>query len=139
MVHKILHRKMQFSNNTSLIKHLRLFQVLRKDKQIMIPQWKPLYDSHVKSVDHVITANGIQQSLHVKQIFRHYGDRKAFEVSSITSRNPLFSKKSLKIPKRYSESVYRRRTDNTMVKRKRKNNNLQNIHIKPRWFLVTGP
>jgi hypothetical protein len=42
-------------------------------------------------------------------------------------------KKSLKIPKGQSESVYRRRTDNTMVKRKkykRTNNNLQNIHIK---------
>jgi len=30
--------------------------------------------------------------------------------------NPF--KKSLKIPKRQSESVYRRRTDNTMAKRK---------------------
>jgi hypothetical protein len=42
-------------------------------------------------------------------------------------------KKSLKIPKRQSESVYRRRTDNIMVKRKkykRTNNDLQNIHIK---------
>jgi hypothetical protein len=29
-----------------------------------------------------------------------------------------FGKKSLKIPKGQSESVYRRRTDNTMVKRK---------------------
>ena len=28
------------------------------------------------------------------------------------------------------ESVYRRRTDNTMAKRKRTNNDLQNIHIK---------
>jgi len=43
------------------------------------------------------------------------------------------SKKSLKIPKGQSESVYRRRTDNTMAKRKstkRTNNVLQNIHIK---------
>ena len=42
-------------------------------------------------------------------------------------------KKSLKIPKGYSESVYRRRTDNTMAKRKSKkntNNDIQNIHIK---------
>ena len=55
-------------------------------------------------------------------------------------------KKSLKIPKGQSESVYRRRTYNTMAKRKytnkgnnkitehrankRTNNNLQNIHIK---------
>jgi hypothetical protein len=42
-------------------------------------------------------------------------------------------KKSLKIPKEQSESVYRRRTDNTMAKRKkyqRSNNDLQNIHIK---------
>ena len=43
------------------------------------------------------------------------------------------SKKSLKIPKGKSESVYRRRTDNTMAKRnkyKETNNDLQNIHIK---------
>jgi len=45
-------------------------------------------------------------------------------------------KKSLKyIPKGQSESVYRTRTDNTMVngkqkKVKRTNNDLQNIHIK---------
>jgi hypothetical protein len=42
-------------------------------------------------------------------------------------------KKSLKIPKWQSESVYRRRTDNTMAKRKkykRTNKDLQNIHIK---------
>jgi hypothetical protein len=43
------------------------------------------------------------------------------------------TKKSLKIPKGQSESVYRRRTDNTKAKRKkykRTNNDLQNIHIK---------
>jgi hypothetical protein len=40
------------------------------------------------------------------------------------------SKKILKIPKGQSETVYRRRTDNTMAKRKRTNNDLQNIHIK---------
>ena len=42
-------------------------------------------------------------------------------------------KKSLKIPKGKSESVYQRRTDNTMAKRKkykRTNNDLQNIHTK---------
>jgi len=38
------------------------------------------------------------------------------------------TKKSLNIPKGYSESVNRRRTDNTMAKRT--NNDLQNIHIK---------
>ena len=46
---------------------------------------------------------------------------------------PLFDfcKKSLKIPKGQSESVYRRRTDNTMIKKdKRTNNDLQNIHEK---------
>ena len=41
-------------------------------------------------------------------------------------------KKSLKIPKGQSESIYR--TDNTMAKRKKKykrtNNDQQNIHIK---------
>jgi hypothetical protein len=31
---------------------------------------------------------------------------------------PVVNKKSLKIPKGQSESVYRRRTDNTMAKRK---------------------
>jgi hypothetical protein len=41
------------------------------------------------------------------------------------------SKKSLKIPKGQSESVYRRRTDNTMGgEYKRTNNDLQNMHIK---------
>ena len=42
-------------------------------------------------------------------------------------------KKSLEIPKGQSESVYRRRTDNTMAKKKkykRTNNDPQNIHIK---------
>ena len=40
-------------------------------------------------------------------------------------------KKSLKIPKVYSGYVNRRRTDNTMAKKKYKktNNDLQNIHI----------
>ena len=45
----------------------------------------------------------------------------------------LIWKKSLKIPKGQSETVYRRRTDNTMAKRKkhkRTNNDRQNIHIK---------
>ena len=41
---------------------------------------------------------------------------------------PKNYKKSLKIPKGQSESVNRRRTDNTMAKRT--NNDLQNIHIK---------
>ena len=41
------------------------------------------------------------------------------------------SKRSLKIPKGQSESVYRRRTYNTMgEKYKRTNNDLQNMHIK---------
>jgi cbb3-type cytochrome oxidase cytochrome c subunit len=40
-------------------------------------------------------------------------------------RYSYFSKKNLKIPKGYSESVSRRRTDNTMTKRKRTNNDLQ--------------
>ena len=38
------------------------------------------------------------------------------------------TKKSLNMPKKYSESVNRRRTDNTMAKRT--NNDLQNIYIK---------
>ena len=44
-----------------------------------------------------------------------------------------YIKKSLKIPKGIPEFVNRRGTDNTMAKRKmdkRKNNDLQNIHIK---------
>jgi hypothetical protein len=40
------------------------------------------------------------------------------------------AKKCLKIPKEQSESIYRRRTDNTMAKRKSTNKDLQNIHIK---------
>jgi hypothetical protein len=41
-------------------------------------------------------------------------------------------KKGLKTPTGQSESVYRRRTDNTMAKKKyeRTNNDQQNIHIK---------
>ena len=44
-----------------------------------------------------------------------------------------YTKKSLKIPKGQSETVYLRRTDNTMAKRKkykRTNNDRQNIPIK---------
>jgi len=41
----------------------------------------------------------------------------------------FFVKKILKIPKSQSESVHRRRTDNTMDKRKRTNNDLQSIYI----------
>ena len=51
----------------------------------------------------------------------------------MTQNSAMVNKKSLKIPKEQSESVYRRRTDNTMDKRKstkRTNNDLQNIHIK---------
>ncbi len=40
-----------------------------------------------------------------------------------------YTKKSLKIPKGQSESVYRRRTDNTMTKKKVQKDK-QNIHIK---------
>ena len=42
----------------------------------------------------------------------------------------LINKKSLKIATGQSESVYRRRTDNTMAKRKstKGNNDLQNTH-----------
>jgi hypothetical protein len=42
---------------------------------------------------------------------------------------PLEDNKSLKIPKGKSESMNRRRTDNTMDKRKRTYNDLQNIRI----------
>ena len=38
----------------------------------------------------------------------------------------IFVKERLKIPKGQSEAVNRRKTDNTMVKRKRTNNDLQN-------------
>jgi hypothetical protein len=52
--------------------------------------------------------------------------RKTVERDKINTHNYItflalymhFSKKSLKIPKGQSESVYRRRTDNTMAKRK---------------------
>jgi hypothetical protein len=37
---------------------------------------------------------------------------------------------SLKISKEQSEPVNQRKTDNIMAKRKRTNNDLQNIHIK---------
>jgi len=54
-------------------------------------------------------------------------------IGSLLYRIRLSLKKSLKIPKRQSDYVYRRRTDNTMAKRKkykRANNDQQNIHIK---------
>jgi len=41
----------------------------------------------------------------------------------------IVPKKGLKIPKGQSETVYWRRTDNTMAKRKSTNNDRQNIHI----------
>ena len=41
------------------------------------------------------------------------------KLQSVTVNINIKSKKSLKIPKGQSESVYRRRTDNTMPKRKR--------------------
>jgi len=44
--------------------------------------------------------------------------------------NSPMLKRSVKIPKGQSESVYRRRTDNTMAKRKSTNNDQQNMHIK---------
>ena len=44
----------------------------------------------------------------------------AYQWSSVTQNSAMVNKKSLKIPKEQSESVYRRRTDNTMDKRKKK-------------------
>jgi len=38
----------------------------------------------------------------------------------------------------FEESVYRRRTDNTMAKRKSTNNDLQNIHMKHEPHLKPG-
>ena len=40
------------------------------------------------------------------------------KIKCYWNSNFIIYKKSLKIPKGQSESVYRRRTDNTMVKRK---------------------
>ena len=48
-------------------------------------------------------------------------------VNSSMFKSPDFTKKTLKIPKGQSESVYRR-TDNAMSKRK--NNDRQNLHMK---------
>ena len=44
--------------------------------------------------------------------------RKKFLCLNISSEQTKVDKKSLKIPKGQSESVYRRRTENTMAKRK---------------------
>jgi hypothetical protein len=55
------------------------------------------------------------------------------EISVINKEQTIIVKKGLKIPKGQSKYVYRRRTNNTMAKRKkykRTNNDLQNIHIK---------
>jgi hypothetical protein len=57
--------------------------------------------------------------------------KKIYDVTN-RQKGQNYIKKSLKIPKGQSESVYQRRTDNTMAKRKSKkgiNNDLQNIHI----------
>ena len=53
-------------------------------------------------------------------------------TKNVLKEDETILKKSLKIPKGLSESVYRRRTDNTMAKKKykRTSNNLQSIHIK---------
>ena len=51
-----------------------------------------------------------------------------FPLTFIWYQIKEYMKKSLKIPKGQSESVYRRRTDNTMTKRKSTNNDQQNIH-----------
>jgi len=51
----------------------------------------------------------------------------------VTKTNKPKLQKSFKTPRGQLESVYRRRTDNTMAKRKEykvTNNDLQNIHIK---------
>jgi hypothetical protein len=66
---------------------------------------------------------------------------KHFKIIGLSNRDLLqqdvvgtkFDKKSLKIPKGWSKPVNLRRTDNTMAKRKRTNNDLQNIH----WALIT--
>jgi hypothetical protein len=50
-------------------------------------------------------------------------------MKSLSMFEFFINKKSLKISKEQSESV-NRRTDNTMTKRKRTNNDLQTIHIK---------
>ena len=42
-----------------------------------------------------------------------------------TNQN-IVIKKSLKMPKGYTESVFRRKTDNAMANRKKTNNDLQN-------------
>ena len=50
-------------------------------------------------------------------------------MKSLSMFEFFINKKNLKISKEQSESV-NRRTDNTMTKRKRTNNDLQTIHIK---------
>ena len=60
------------------------------------------------------------------------------------SRNndPTIDKKSLKIPKGYSESVNRRRTDNTMAKRKRtkgQTTNYKTLHTKLKVLQKANP
>ena len=63
-----------------------------------------------------------------------YSGRSIMKIMKLKLQGPLFrrspwNKKSLKIPKGQSETVYRR-TDNTMAKRTGTNNDRQNIHIK---------
>ena len=60
-------------------------------------------------------------------------NRHSYTINVDKRTREVFHEKSLKIPKGESESVYLRRTDNTIAKiksKKRTNNDLQNIHIK---------
>jgi hypothetical protein len=52
-----------------------------------------------------------------------------------------YNKKSMKIPKGQSESMYRRRTDNNVQKKinKRTHNDLQNIHYKAKDGVTQTP
>ena len=84
---------------------------------------------------------------HINEVFKNIGlyhyfywnyDKQNFniffgQISRLKQFEVIIFKKSLKIPKGQSESGYRRRTDNTLAKRKkykRTNNDQQNIHIK---------
>jgi len=64
---------------------------------------------------------------------------KLFAVQSCICFSINISKNSLKIPKGSWESVNRRRTDNTIAKRKRTNNDLQNITHKTKDRLTRTP
>ena len=96
-----------------------------------------MFKIYSSEIVHVITTSDILPHLHnLLQIYLFTSKSNLLQILSRNKRNeftaniPSSKCKSLETPKGQSESVNRRRTDNTMAKKyKKKNNDLQRIHI----------